>query len=133
MSCGCIGSKPPHLCAVHGDVSEPGSGSWRTHQRAYLRKRQRGAEPVTKLRPESAPRTLPQATHPDPASKPVQLPEPEDRPGERRDMQVCCRECKTQFTFDVAEQELFVTKGWPIPRQRCEPCTERRKLSKRKK
>ena len=48
-------------------------------------------------------------------------------------MSVCCRECKVYFVFGAEEQALFVANGWPIPRQRCEACTLRRKLSKRSK
>ena len=50
--------------------------------------------------------------------------------GARADMSVCCRDCKAGFTFSISEQELFLEKGWPIPRQRCEACTLRRKISK---
>lgn len=47
------------------------------------------------------------------------------------DMQVNCSKCSTDFIFTVAEQEIFSNHGWPIPRQRCVPCTEKRKEKKR--
>lgn len=49
------------------------------------------------------------------------------------DIPVCCRDCSTDFIFGPSEQALFLQKGWPIPRSRCEGCTLRRKISKSKK
>ena len=46
---------------------------------------------------------------------------------------VSCRDCRVTFVFTSAEQDFFQEKGWPIPRQRCEVCTVRRKISKKHK
>ena len=46
------------------------------------------------------------------------------------DMEVCCRKCSATFIFSATERQLFCEKSWPIPRQRCEECTERRKAKK---
>lgn len=54
-------------------------------------------------------------------------------PMKLEDMSVCCRDCKKEFIFNKVEQKLFLEKEWPIPRQRCEDCTLRRKNSKKKK
>ena len=46
---------------------------------------------------------------------------------ERADMHVDCRDCDTNFVFTMVEQDFFAEKGWPIPRQRCQPCTAAKK------
>lgn len=114
----------PHLCD-----REPGTGSQNTRRRAIQRRRKRGL-PIYNVAELQEQGTEEQETSEQEAEATSPVPHPAD---DREDMAVCCRECKVEFVFSVEEQRLFLSHGWPIPRQRCEPCMLRRKQSKRSK
>ncbi len=41
----------------------------------------------------------------------------------KKDMHIACRDCGERFTFSVASQRFFETKGWSAP-IRCKKCRE---------
>ena len=48
--------------------------------------------------------------------------------GDLADMDVTCRDCRTDFVFTVQEQRFFLEHGYKIPRIRCKQCSEAKKL-----
>ena len=51
-----------------------------------------------------------------------------DAHDELSDMHLTCKDCHRPFVFTVAEQEAFLRYGYSIPRIRCKPCSEAKKL-----
>lgn len=47
-----------------------------------------------------------------------------------QDMDATCKDCQQSFVFTVAEQEFFFERKWPVPRQRCRPCTTAKKAKR---
>ena len=48
-----------------------------------------------------------------------------------QDMECTCQDCHAPFIFSVFEQEFFLAKEWPIPRQRCKACSTAKKAKPR--
>jgi hypothetical protein len=44
------------------------------------------------------------------------------------DMHLTCKDCQQPFIFTVIEQQTFLHYGYSIPRIRCKPCSEAKKL-----
>ena len=44
------------------------------------------------------------------------------------DMHLSCKDCRQPFIFTVVEQQTFLHYGYAIPRIRCKPCSEAKKL-----
>jgi hypothetical protein len=118
-------------------MDDPNTGTWRTHKRGLLRKRKKGVgspeEPMTIISTSSVLREVGACKGTSGAEPEVSLTEATGQGRLAGDMNVRCRECASNFNFSVEEQHIFAEKGWPIPRQRCEACTLRRKESKRSK
>jgi hypothetical protein len=125
---------------MEGGMDEPGTASWKTLKRRELRKRKlRGASGQT-IRVESreSSREKPAGRSAAARDSEPAVPIPASDSTERADMQalfrlhlsrlsrahlshvlqVCCRDCKVDFIFSASEQQLFLEKEWPIPRQR---------------
>jgi len=44
------------------------------------------------------------------------------------DMHLTCKDCRQPFIFTILEQHAFLRYGYSIPRIRCKPCSEAKKL-----
>ncbi|MFA5384865.1 MAG: zinc-ribbon domain containing protein [Eubacteriales bacterium] len=49
-----------------------------------------------------------------------------------QDRQLTCRDCGTEFTFSVSEQEFFAEKGFTNDPGRCPECRSARKAQNRR-
>lgn len=45
------------------------------------------------------------------------------------DKTLACKDCGTDFTFTVKEQEFYAQKGFENEPTRCKPCRDKRKMS----
>ena len=47
---------------------------------------------------------------------------------ELADMHLTCQDCRSAFVFTVDEQKAFLRYGYSIPRIRCKPCSDAKKM-----